>query len=225
MEENVSKPGESAVSRRNLFQIVAAAPAVAALAGSQTAVAGAMHSHGAAAVAAPPFKRQTFDDAQWKTVHVLCDWIIPADERSGSATQAGVPEFIDDWLAFRSQEDATDRLRAEILGGLTWLDRESNRLFQADFAAATKDQQKQIIDRVAWPAKTTSDDRIWAAFFSEFRDLTVGGFFSSKMGVADLPYLGNTAVVEWKGCDPKVWKTIEERMDNGYKGLAANVRS
>ena len=56
-------------------------------------------------------------------------------------------------------------------------------------------------------------------FFSEFRSLTVSGFFSSKVGVADLPYLGNKAVAEWKGCDPKVWAIIEERMKNGYKGI------
>jgi hypothetical protein len=47
----------------------------------------------------------------------------------------------------------------------------------------------------------------------------VGGFFSSKQGVADLPYLGNRAVAEWKGCDPKVWAIIEERMKTGYKGV------
>jgi hypothetical protein len=47
----------------------------------------------------------------------------------------------------------------------------------------------------------------------------IGGFFSSKAGVADLPYLGNVAVAEWNGCDPKVWAIIEDRMKNGYKGI------
>ena len=44
------------------------------------------------------------------------------------------------------------------------------------------------------------------------------------MGVADLPYLGNRAVAEWKGCDPKVWAAIEERMKNGYQGLGGEVK-
>jgi hypothetical protein len=26
------------------------------------------------------------------------------------------------------------------------------------------------------------------------------------------------AVEEWKGCDPKVWAIIEDRLKNGYKG-------
>jgi hypothetical protein len=150
---------------------------------------------------------------------VLCDLVIPADEKSGSASQAGVPEFLDDWIAFRTSEDGDTRLQAEIFGGLTWLDRESLKANEKEFADASPEAQKAILDRVAWPDKTAKEDKIWAAFFSEFRNLTVSGFFSSKVGVADLPYLGNTAVVEWKGCDPKVWAVIEERMKNGYQGL------
>jgi hypothetical protein len=155
---------------------------------------------------------------------VLCDLIIPADEHSGSATAAGVPEFIDDWLDFRAREDGNQDLTAGVLGGLAWLDLESTRLFQKDFAAAEPAGQKQILDRIAWPARAAAADRRWAAFFTRFRDLTVSGFFSSKMGVADLPYLGNKALAEWKGCDPKVWAVIEERMKNGYHGLGGEVK-
>ena len=74
------------------------------------------------------------------------------------------------------------------------------------------------------PETATADDRRWAAFFRKFRDLTLNGFYSSKMGIADLPYLGNTAVAEWKGCDPAVWAKLEERMKNGYKGLGGEVK-
>jgi hypothetical protein len=90
--------------------------------------------------------------------------------------------------------------------------------------SAGAEQQKQILDRIAWPARAAAADRGWAEFFTRFRDLTVSGFFSSKMGVADLPFLGNRAVGEWKGCDPKVWAVIEERMKNGYKGLGGEVK-
>lgn len=212
------------VSRRDLFAIIGAAPAVAAVAGAPAveAQSHAAHQHGAADSASKPngrYQRQTFDDHQWQTVRVLCDLIIPADERSGSATQAGVPEFLDDWIAFRTEQDENQDFRAEIFGGLMWLDRESNRLFQKDFADASPDQQKQILDRIAYTHKTAKEDQLWARFFSRFRTLTVGGFFSSKMGVADLPYLGNTAVAEWNGCDPKLWSLIEGRMRNGYKGI------
>jgi gluconate 2-dehydrogenase gamma chain len=211
------------VSRRDLFNIIGSVPALAAVtAASLPAQTHSAHAHMAAAqetVSKGPYQRRTFDDHQWHTVHVLCDLIIPADERSGSATQAGVPEFLDDWIAFRKDEDRNENLEAEVFGGLMWLDRESNRLFQKDFADAPANQQKQILDRIAYLEKAAKDDRPWAKFFSEFRSLTVSGFFSSKMGVADLPYLGNTAVAEWKGCDPEVWSIVENRMKNGYQGI------
>jgi len=155
---------------------------------------------------------------------VLCDLIIPADERSGSATQAGVPEFIDDSLDIRKREDGSDNFAAQIQGGLAWLDRESNQLFAKDFAGAAIGQQNQILDRIAWPGRAAEEDRRWVPFFTRFRDLTVSGFFSSKTGVADLPYLGNRAVAQWKGCEPAVWAKIEERMKNGYHGWGGDVK-
>ena len=207
------------ITRRNLIHILGIAPAAAA---AQTP---AGHVHAAPpAPAKKAYRRKVFDDHQWRTVQVLCDLIIPADEHSGSATAAGVPEFIDDWLDFRAREDGNQNLTAGVLGGLAWLDLEAARLFKKDFAAAAPAEQKQILDRIAWPARAAVADRRWAAFFTRFRDLTVSGFFSSKMGVADLPYLGNKAVAEWKGCDPKVWAVIEERMKNGYKGLGGEVK-
>ncbi len=218
-KQNPNESEKPVVSRRDLFNIIGAVPVLAT-----AAVAAETHAGHHAMPAAPagnngPYQRKVFDDHQWRTVHVLCDLIIPADDRSGSASQAGVPEYLDDWIAFRTAQDLNENLQAQIMGGLMWLDRESNRLFEKDFASAAPDQQKQILDRVAYPKKATKEDRPWALFFSEFRSLTVSGFFSSKAGVADLPYLGNTAVAEWKGCDPKVWEIIEDRMKNGYKGV------
>src|SRR3954447_24806883 len=98
-----ARPGQ--VSRRGLFHVIGSVPAVAALASRPVlAEVNEHHAHlplPAAARAAGPsgtYQRKVFNDHQWKTVSVLCDLIIPADDRSGSATQAGVPEFIDDWL-------------------------------------------------------------------------------------------------------------------------------
>ena len=208
------------VTRRNLITILGVAPAAAA---AQTH---AEHAHSAppATTGKKAYQRKVFNDHEWRTVNVLCDLIIPADERSGSATAAGVPEFIDDWLDFRNREDGDQNFSSSVQGGLAWLDLESTRLFQKEFAAAAPQQQTQILDRIAWPARATAADRRWANFFTRFRDLTASGFFSSKMGVADLPYLGNKALSEWKGTDPKVWAVIEERMKNGYKGLGGEVK-
>ena len=203
------------ISRRTLLQVIGATGLAGDAAEAQTAKPAA----GAAA-----YPRKVFDDRQWRTVRVLCDLILPADEHSGSATEAGVPEFIDDWLDFRKQQDGNDRLDAEILGGLAWLDRESGRLFEKSFADAAPAQQQQILDRIAWPERAAADDSHGVAFFNRFRDLTVGGFYSSRVGIADLPYTGNKAIMDWKGCDPAVWAAIEERLKNGYKGLGGAVK-
>src|ERR1700681_3102609 len=79
----------TAVSRRELFHIIGSAPAIAAAAvGSGLAQT---HTHtGETPAAKAPYQRKVFDDHQWHTVRVLCDLIMPADERSGSATQAAV---------------------------------------------------------------------------------------------------------------------------------------
>src|ERR1039458_5940536 len=176
------------ITRRNLIHILGIAPAAAAAQTPPGHVHPAPPAPGKGAyqgkLSAPP---------QWRTARVLCHLTTPADEHSGSATAAGVPEFIDDWLDFRAREDGNQNLTAGVLGGLAWLDLEATRLFQMDFAAAPPAGQKQILDRIAWPARAAAADRRWAAFFTRFRDLTVSGFFSSKMGVADLPYLGNKA--------------------------------
>lgn len=210
------------VSRRNLFHILGAVPAAAALSGA-VPVADHSHMHMAAAAQTTekhgPYKRQTFDDHQWQTIRVLCDLIIPADEHSGSATQAGVAEFLDDWIAYRTEQDGNEDLQAQIFGGLMWLDRESNAHFQTTFIESSPDQQKQLLDRIAYPKKAAKEDHAWVLFFSELRSLTVGGYFSSKVGVAALPYLGNTAVEHWSGCDPKVWAILEDRMKSGYQGI------
>ena len=102
-DKDQSETTGAGVSRRDIFQILGAVPAAAAITGGHLE-----HMHMAAATEPAmkgPYKRQTFDDHQWQTVHVLCDLIVPADERSGSASQAGVPEFIDDWIAFRTEQD------------------------------------------------------------------------------------------------------------------------
>jgi gluconate 2-dehydrogenase gamma chain len=216
----------SAVSRRGLFQILSSVPA-AAIAGAGLAQAQTHeHAHGDAATppAQAPFVRRVFNDHQWKTVQALSDLVIPADDRSASATQAGVPESIDDWLDFRSNQDRNDNLRAEILGGLAWLDRESRTLGAADFVSLSADQRNQLLDRIAFPDRAAPEDRHGVAFFNRFRDLVVGFYVSSKAGVAFLPYLGNRAVARWEGCDPKVWAIIEERMKNGYQGLGGEAK-
>jgi gluconate 2-dehydrogenase gamma chain len=136
---------------------------------------------------------------EWATVVVLGDWILPADETSGSASEAGVPEFIDDWLEFQG-----GNLLEEIRGGLVWLDAASLRYFGKDFLDCPADRQREMLDRIAYPAKVAVVDAAGVAFFNRMRDLVLSGFYTSEMGIRSLPYVGNEPQSEWHGCPPAV---------------------
>ncbi len=207
-EEKTEKQG-GLLKRRDLLKVITAVPAAALVrvAPARAEQAMKMPKASAGEQAGGGYQRKILNEHEWKTVHALSDLIIPADERSGSATQAGVPEFIDDWLDFRG-----GTLLAEIRGGLIWLDMECNRKFKRDFVDCSAPQQKQILDRIAYPQKAAPEDAVGVVFFNRMRDLVVSGFFSSKMGVKDLPYLGNQMLAEWNGCPPEVLAKL------GFKG-------
>ncbi len=149
-----------------------------------------------------PFVPAFFTPHEWETVRVLADLIIPRDERSGSATEAGVPEYMDFML-----NDRTDG-QTPMRGGLAWLDNECSERFGKTFVAATDAQRTAILDDIAWPKKARPEMSQGVAFFNMFRDMTASGFWSSKMGVTDLNYQGNTFVPEWKGCPPEALQKL-----------------
>ena len=185
----------SDVSRREALQILGGIPLVASGLSPQ-AVSRATLAARDALEAGAAFAPKFFTPHELATVGVLADLIIPRDERSGSATDAGVPEFMDFIL------NENEGMRTAYRGGLAWLDGESRRRFTRDFVEAADAQRRQILDDIAWSKKARPELSHGVAFFNKFRDLTASGFFSSKLGVADLQYLGNEFVQEWKGCPP-----------------------
>jgi hypothetical protein len=147
-----------------------------------------------AGAAGAGYEPRFFTPSEWKTVRVLVDLIIPRDERSGSATDAGVPEFMD-FLMFERPDE-----QLQMRGGLAWLDAESVGRFGKPFAQIAEPQRIGLLDDIAWPARARPDVLQGVAFFNRFRDLTASGFWSSKMGVEDLQYRGNVVIGEWTGC-------------------------
>jgi gluconate 2-dehydrogenase gamma chain len=159
----------------------------------------------ARAGAGKPYTPKFFSAPEWAVVRVLADVVLPADERSGSATAAMVPEFmdfiLDDPLA---EVRERERLQTRMRGGLAWLERECVSRCGKGFVEASAEERKPLLDDIAWPEKARPEMDPGAAFFTLFRDLVASGFWSSKMGVEDLRYMGNTFVAEWKGCPPEV---------------------
>lgn len=141
-----------------------------------------------------PFAPRFFTPAELATAAMLADMILPADGRSGSASDAGVPEFMDFVLA----EEMTDTTR--IRGGLAWLDHECRGRYSRRFTECTEEERGRLLDDLAWPERAPPSLSQGVHFFTAFRDLTASGFYSSRTGVQDLGYIGNTALREWTGC-------------------------
>lgn len=201
----------SDIKRRQMLQLLGATPAVALTWNSGTAEAAAIEEQaksGAASAAKagakPGFKGakpRFFTAQEYATVTMLSDIIIPKDARSGGAVEAGVPEFID----YTLQETLSDQPERQtaIRGGLRWLDKECLDRFEKTFTACTDAQRTQVLDDIAWPKKAKPEHSHGARFFSAFRDLVASGFWSSKIGMADLQYMGNVPNA-WDGAPPEV---------------------
>lgn len=154
-----------------------------------------------AAEAAKNYVPTFFTPEEWRTVPVLADMVIPRDDRSGSATEAGVPAFMDFMMGERV--DNGERLRK----GLAWLDTESRKRFTAGFADLTSEQQLAIVNDIAWPDRAPEEMKEGVEFFKQFRNLCASGFWSSRIGVEDLGYRGNVANASWEGCpEPQLRK-------------------
>ena len=193
-------------SRRTLLRALSAAPVAAGFVWTEAEAQQAhQQAHAAAATAkrtATPFKPKFFTRHEYATVTVLVDLIIPKDERSGSATDAGVPAFMDFMMIDQPARQTAMR------GGLAWLDRECLTRFDKTFLDSTGAQRTQVLDDIAWPHKARPELSHGVAFFNGFRDLTASGFFTTKMGFADLEYMGNRYVPEWTGCPDDVLKKL-----------------
>ena len=140
-----------------------------------------------------------FTPHELQTVTVLSDIIIPADARSGSASQAGVPAFIE--FIMKDQP----RNQTPMRGGIRWLDNKCVSKYGKQFVQCTKAQQLEMIDKIAYPEQATADMKQGVAFFCMMRSLTATGFFTSKIGINDLGYVGNTPN-DWQGPPPDVLK-------------------
>ena len=190
-------------SRRDALKILLAAPAATfAWTEAEAAQAVAAAQTARAAAAAKPFVPKFFTADEFKLVRVLADLIIPKDERSGSASDAGVPEFMDFMMI-----DAPTR-QVPMRGGLAWLDVECQKRFDKTFLACIDSERTAVLDDISWPSKAKPELAHGVAFFNNFRDLTASGFWTTRMGIDDLQYLGNRSVARWNGCPPEALKKL-----------------
>jgi hypothetical protein len=142
---------------------------------------------------------QFFTPSELTTIAVLADIIIPRDSHSGSASDAGVPAFIE-FMAKDKPE-----LQTPLRGGLHWLDAQTKKRFGAVFTDCNQKQQTEMVEDIAYPGKVKPGMSQGVAFFNLMRNLTASGFWSSQIGIADLGYVGNVPN-QWTGVPDDVLK-------------------
>lgn len=133
-----------------------------------------------------------FDEHEMKTISILADIIIPADETSGSATDAGVPAFIE----FIAKD--MPHHQVPLRGGIKWLDLQCMKQFGKAFADCNEKERLEMVDAIAFPEQAKPEFQQGVAFFNRMRDLTACGFFTSEIGIKDLGYMGNRPN-QWDG--------------------------
>ncbi len=156
-----------------------------------------------------------FDDHEMKTITVLGDIIMPNDDVSGNASEAGVPAFIE----FIVKDKPHYKL--PMRGGLKWLDMQCLKQFGNPFVNCSVEQQIAMVDQIAYPEQAKPEMKPGVAFFNVMRDLTTTGFFSSDIGIKDLGYMGNKPN-QWDG----VPKEVLDQMGLAYdeKTLKESVK-
>jgi gluconate 2-dehydrogenase gamma chain len=193
---------ENSVTRRDILRTLA----VGAVSGSVLQVIPAkaaeyahqlVHNEKSSSLAGK-YVPKFFSAHQYEMLTTLCDTIIPKDEKSGGALEAGAPEFID-LLTSENEE-----YQLALGGGLQWLDNYCSDRYANVFLDCTPEQRKEVLDLIAFRKNAKQDPALsqGVAFFSFLRRLTCDGFYTSKIGIADLQYIGNTALREFPGCPP-----------------------
>ncbi len=139
-----------------------------------------------------------FSPRAYKTLRSLCNTIIPPDEESKGALEAGAPEFID----LITSENA--EYQVALGGGLMWLDNTCIDRYEKAYLECSPQQQKEILDLIAYRKNAKKDPSLGQGieFFAFLRKLTADGFFTSEIGIEYLGYIGNTFVSEFPGCPP-----------------------
>ncbi len=138
-----------------------------------------------------------FDDHEMKTITVLGDIIIPKDEVSGNASDAGVPAFIEFIVKDKPEYQLPMR------GGLKWLDMQCLKQFENPFVSCSAQQQIAMVDQIAYPEQARPEMKQGVAFFNVMRNLTTTGFFTSDIGIKDIGYAGNKPT-QWDGVPQEV---------------------
>jgi len=142
--------------------------------------------------------------AELTTLAVLCDTIIPADDKSPAASKVGAPDYINEIAS----EPSRGTLLVQIRGGIAWINGESITRFSKPFHEISEAERTLICDDICFVPKAKPGYGAGASFFDRVRDLTAGAFYTTPEGWKDVGYIGNVALPEFKGPSVEVLQKL-----------------
>jgi hypothetical protein len=145
-----------------------------------------------------PYTPQFFKPDEFRIVEILTEMIIPTDDTPG-AKEAQVANYID-FVVFSAAEfkPALQRIWIE---GLKLLDRQSQTRFSKAFVDLAGADRIKLLTEFSAPERDRTLHHDGFEFFEVAKDMTVEGFYTSKIGLIDvLDFKGQNYNAEFPGC-------------------------
>src|SRR3954453_15726229 len=179
-------------TRREILKNIAMAVTIA---GIPADAAQHVHEAVAAAKAASPkghYTPKICTAHEFASLRRLSEMIIPADEVSGSAVDAGAPEFID-LIAANNEEIAT-----QLLGGVAWIDSAMLKRTGKSFVDSPIADQTALLDIISYRKNSTPELQPGIVSFDWIARLTADAFYTSPIGIKDVGYVGNKGMTTFQ---------------------------
>ena len=192
-------PNRKRVNRRQAMQGVAVGlGAAASFPILNQPVSAQAHHHAAlvpptstvATAKAPAF----FNPQQYEVITELASLIIPTDETPG-AREAKVNEYIDLIVS-----EGSSSLKKLYRDGLDWMEKTSQTRYRKKFIQLSQEQQVEILTEISQIKNPVPANQLQAKFFKAIKEATIEGFYTSKIGLEELGYKGNTVLDSFPGC-------------------------
>jgi hypothetical protein len=146
--------------------------------------------------AAEPGAPLFFTKAEFALLDALTDLMIPTDDHSPGAHEAGVAPFIDRRVAeaFLAEDKQSWRK------GLAAMNEFSQSSCQCPFLKASLQQQKEMLTKLA--AKEKHPETEPEKFFTQLKETTTFAYYSSSIGIhQEINYKGNVLLEQFVGYD------------------------
>jgi len=180
----------SEISRRDALRRLALALTAAGIT-DRVAAQEVHHLAAEQAAGGGAYTPKTFKAHQYRTLERLTDLIIPVENGAPGALAAGAAA----WIDLISSEN--EQLQKTYTDGFAWLDGAMKQRGAADFVSATPDQQAAMLDLIAYRRNESPELTPGIQFFTWVRRMTVDAFYTSEIGIRDIDYRGNSAMVSY----------------------------